>query len=162
MRLQTRDSNYFISLECYFKEDFVTLLEDAFHESVYDQFPLNKEGLAELAEEYLNMPMDEAVLLFLYHNKDGLVGFLVGQTNSMFTKLIGKRVASQILWYVSPTHRKGLIAFDLFKNFENWAEGNDCSVVTAGSMQNQLTHVFERKGYTQMETILVKELNNGS
>ena len=71
----------------------------------------------------------------------------------------GRLIASELFWYVDREHRgHGLKLLDAF---EAWADSCGCQqkimVYLADLMPEQVKHIYERKGYKQMEIHYTKE-----
>jgi len=67
--------------------------------------------------------------------------------------IIGALVASEMFWYVINERRGEGIR--LFNKFEEWAEKNECSrsrmIHLSNIMPNELRHLYERRGYKEIE-----------
>jgi GNAT superfamily N-acetyltransferase len=68
-------------------------------------------------------------------------------------------VANELAWYISPDQRNGKAAFKLLKVYEDWAKDMGAtSVVMSDTSTKDLTKLFSRKGYRNIERSYIKEI----
>lgn len=81
-----------------------------------------------------------------------IVGFIMCHLTPYF--FADDFFAEEFLWYVTPKHRNGSIAFRLWESFEDWAKAKDAkeiyiAPVIEGDTAEQIAKWLERKGYTR-------------
>ncbi len=76
----------------------------------------------------------------------------------------GERVATEFFWFVHKDSRGGGIK--LYRRFEEWAVENKCveirMVLLADSMPDKVANFYERVGYSKVETLYAKRLNDSN
>lgn len=136
------------------KVEFAFLAKKFLKESKYP-FSLDMDKLLESFGAAINN-QDFAVLVM---EDDGdLVGMLVGGVAQPLFSL--DRVATELAWFVLPEHRDSRHSIKLLKAYEDWAEEVNCKFVTMVDIHtlNDLTALYERKGYSLTEKTFVKEI----
>lgn len=80
---------------------------------------------------------------------DEMVGFFMGYVSEYF---FGRDlIATEVLWYVSPSVRGGVLGVRLLRGFEDWARGlgaaEVCVGISTGLMLERTGLLLERRGY---------------
>lgn len=136
------------------KLDFAFLAKKFLKESKYP-FKLN---LDKLLESYSQAIVHEDFVILLLEKDSEIVGMLVGGISTpLFSD---QRVATELAWYVDPDHRNSKDSVKLLKEYEEWALESGCSFVSMVDIDtlNDLSDLYERKGYTLTEKTYVKEI----
>lgn len=107
----------------------------------YPHNQVNLETLSALWEPAIESGVGRA-----YANTDGfLLAFFVPDPIS------GEKTAAQYLWMVSPQHRDGNAALDLFRRFESDARECGCQRIVSGCMAisdtPKMRKLYARLGY---------------
>lgn len=91
--------------------------------------------------------------------KEGqLVGMLVGGVaQPLFSK---DRVATELAWFIEKPFRNAKDSLKMLKLYEEWAGDRECRFVTMIDIETlqDLTNLYERKGYKLIEKTFVKEV----
>lgn len=98
--------------------------------------------------------------IFGYVNTNGEVVGAIGGIAS--PGVHGKAlVANELFWFVSKKH-SGVAGIRLIEKFESWAKEVGCEQIIMVSLSDltpgKLKKIYERRGYTAMETHYIKEL----
>jgi GNAT superfamily N-acetyltransferase len=66
--------------------------------------------------------------------------------------------AKETVWYITPAHR-GRGGLQMLDAYEAWARGQGCGAVgMAALVTNDVSRIYERRGYSAAETHFVKPL----
>ena len=161
MRQATLGSNYVIKVADQLDNKdalFALIRESLQNHKGTEALGINTESIFRMIETFIDPAHgDEALLLLLYH-KNKLVGYLAGQKNLFLKQLTGKDVATQLVWYVKPNYRSRY-SLDLLEAFELWAHLHGCHLVqTASPHSSALFDLYNKRGYTQLETYWMKDV----
>ena len=92
-------------------------------------------------------------------------GEIVGTTAGVLFPLWCNKehiTGQEMFWYVDPAHRRTRAGGLLFKALEEWAKGAGARSFSMSSIaskhQKRVNQVYEKRGYTAMETTFIKEL----
>ena len=83
----------------------------------------------------------------------GLLGFLVAEHH-----FSGQRYAAELMWYVEPEHRKGVIAMQLMWAAEKLAKELGAETMVFTAPNDSVAAVYKRFGYEQLEVAFRKVL----
>ncbi|MCK8779093.1 hypothetical protein M0654_03745 [Rhizobium sp. NTR19] len=68
------------------------------------------------------------------------------------------RIAKETVWYIAPSSR-GRCALKMLDAYEAWARAAGCvSVGMASLVSNDISKIYERRGYAAVETHFMKSL----
>jgi GNAT superfamily N-acetyltransferase len=74
----------------------------------------------------------------------------------------GDLVAQEAYWFIAPEYRGGMTGIRLLNEFEAWAAANGVKRILfahlLASMPEKLKGLYERRGYTAVETWYIKSL----
>ena len=66
--------------------------------------------------------------------------------------------AKETVWYISPDHR-GRAGMRMLDAYEAWAASKGCAVISMAALStNDVSRIYERRGYRAAETHFVKPL----
>lgn len=68
-------------------------------------------------------------------------------------------MATELLWWVDPSHRKSKVGSELIEGFEEWAKYVGCKLITMVCLDDALGSYYEKRGYDLRERAYMKELN---
>lgn len=129
----------------------------------YAQEYINEEVGAQYVTHFLSQGEDTAIMLLLISPDGDTVGALAVQ--KQFHPPFMYPIASEVVWWVDPEHRKGTVPLQMLKAYEYWAEQVGCRYVSVGFMrkfkqgkEDQMKKVYNRMGYTLQEETYVKEI----
>lgn len=130
------------------KNAVIRLLKES-HQAAGFDFPFSAPHAARLFDQHL------ASGLILLCGND-VAGLLMAMT---FEHPFGAGLwAKETVWYINPNSR-GRFALKMLAAYEEWAKSKGCSKVGMASLStNDVSRLFERKGYTPAETHFVKTL----
>ncbi len=104
-----------------------------------------------LVKEFLQSNPSEKVIL-LWEDKGMLAGakvpFIFG-TDTM---------ATEVGWWVDPSHRGTKVGLELLKAFEYWATKTGCKFITMVSIDDSLDKFYEKNEYKLYERAFLKVL----
>ena len=88
------------------------------------------------------------------------IGLIAGlKTEILFSD---DKLASELMWWVNPSHRTTKAGSELLEAFEFWAVKVGCSAIQMSTVQTEhaerLDKVYNRKGYTLVERGYLKEI----
>ena len=107
--------------------------------------------MKELAEDFLTADPSQKIVL-LYEDK-GMLGGVV--TPFLFGTV---KIATEVVWWVDPDHRKSEIGMKLLEAFEFWAKKVGCGLISMVGLDDNLDKFYVRNGYRLSERAYVKEL----
>lgn len=99
--------------------------------------------------------------IFVVSEKDGkLDGVVIAiKHRSLFD---GRMVAQELMWYVSPSARKGRTGIELLKHFEKVCKLIGINQIVMVNLQNSspesIGKLYKRFGYQEMEKHFIKEV----
>lgn len=106
--------------------------------------------------------LQKLATVFVLWFGDTPVGFLAAVINERGPILKGTKVATELFWYVTPSHRGTKDSIKLIVAYEMWAEQNGCKLASICNMRNEymerLGRLYERLGYHKAEETYLKEL----
>jgi GNAT superfamily N-acetyltransferase len=117
----------------------------------------NIESFVQNWENYMLADIGE---IFVAHTEEGeIVGAIGGirfeEPNS------GMLMANELFWIVAPDHR-GHCGIQLLNRLEEWAKESNCIALwmnyLVDSMPERVQAIYEKKGFTMVETHWVKEI----
>jgi len=130
--------------------DEVIRLGRAMHaESSFASIPFSDERGRALLRDYLRGGTRSWFVVCV----DGVIcGFFAGYVSPYFFS--DERVAHEILWFVTPEHRKSGVGLMLLDAFETWAKSMGVSEIRIGYSTDVDSPAFERlmlkRGYSRM------------
>lgn len=141
-----------------FDEAFAKVLE-GISESPYGGSDFDAEYLYEYLYGFIGNPQESVFLCLMIDNK--VEGFIIGCKSTAALWHKGK-VATELLWWVSPDHRKSGAGVHLVQLFLEWAKYAGCTQACVSSLNNEfmnsLDKVYTRLGFTLIEKAYVKDL----
>lgn len=130
----------------------IRLLEQSHHAAGY-RFPFEAARADKLFRLHLESDMACAIVL----DGDGTAqGVLLA---SAFDHPFGAGLwAKETVWYIAPDHR-GRGGIRMLDAYEAWARGKGCSSISMAALAtNDVSRIYERRGYAPAETHFVKPL----
>lgn len=123
-------------------------------------FPVTIKFDKEKLEDSINSILkgNNGVIFVWEDEKEGVVGFLIGvMTSPIFSKV---SMAIELAWYMDEEHRDASKGLKMLGAFESWAKEQGAAFVSMGDIQpvQDLTKLYERKGFKLMEKTFVKEV----
>jgi RimJ/RimL family protein N-acetyltransferase len=104
--------------------------------------------------------VEALVRRFLTHPTPGEVVLLVAEAEAVVVGMIamlifdhpisGERVASEIVWWMDPTHR-GTAGLRLLRAAEQWAQAQQAAIVQMIAPTAKVERFYEAVGYTAVE-----------
>lgn len=139
------------------EDDFIDLLLMAIEESPYINFPYTRESLYETMRFFTSDQTKRIVILL------EVEGFPVGLiAGSIAPNLLcpDMMVATEALWYVAPSFRKGRAGLKLLEAFEYWGKlvGADTTIL-ANFGNATLDKLYEKRGYKKVEHSFIKQID---
>lgn len=130
----------------------ITLLRES-HSAAGFTYPFQAAYASALFDSHISHP--HACVIVVEH--DGVVQGLIMAT--WFEHPFGAgRYAKETVWYVSECAR-GRGSIKMLDAYEQWARDQDCDVIGMASLStNDVSKLYERKGYAPAETHFVKNL----
>jgi GNAT superfamily N-acetyltransferase len=118
---------------------------------------------SEYVSHFLDQSTDAFMMLLLISPEGEPVGALAAQ--KMYHPPFMYPMASEVVWWVEPKHRKGSVPMQMLKAYEYWAEKQGCRYVSVGFMrrfkpgkEDQMKKVYNKMGYSLQEETYVKEI----
>jgi GNAT superfamily N-acetyltransferase len=97
-------------------------------------------------------------VIFLLEHEGTVVGGLGGVLHS--EPVSGKRMATELFWFVMPEFRRGTGPMRLLASFEKWGHDNGaqhiCMLSMEHSMPEEMDRLYRRLGYRKLETTYIK------
>lgn len=139
------------------------LVKRAIVETPYKDLLLSDKEGKEGVELFLNMDQNSFVTILLQY-KDEPVGILAANKINNFP--FAYTMATELLWWVEPEHRKGIIPFKMVEAYEYWAKLVGCSYVCLSFVdkfktrnRTKLKNYYKKNlGYRLFEESYMKEL----
>lgn len=123
------------------------------HASAQFSFPFCEKSAGILFEHHHKLSNACIVIL----EKDGSVCGLLMATYSQHPFGAGLW-ARETVWYVSPEARGGT-GIKMLAAYEEWAVGAGCAAISMATLaNNDVSAIYQRRGYAQAETHFVKYL----
>lgn len=113
---------------------------------------VKEDTVNHIIQSYLTAPKEEKICLL--HGEEGmLAGFIAPYA------LGSMPVATEIVWWVTPSARKKNVGRELVEAFEFWANQLNCKYVTMSCYaDNDVGKFYENCGYNLHEKAYIKEL----
>lgn len=100
--------------------------------------------------------------MWVVRKDDIIVGYAIGTIHQyMFSTA---KLASLVIWYVLPQHRKTPAAFKLLVNFENWAKLQGVRRIEIGAAREsggnttEVNRMFTKRGFRQYGELFFRDL----
>ncbi len=131
--------------------------------SPYADQDISDEKFYKFLTYYLT-PMPKAHMVLVYEHEEtgkieGIIAGMITIGSHFFSE---NRVATEMVWYVRPEHRKGTAAIRLLHAYEDWAELMGCQKVSltcvANEFREMLTKMYIKMGYKSTEETFVREI----
>ncbi len=146
----------------------MTTVRKASQDDVYEILVLAKKFFKEskftyefdikaLEENLRTILESDKFFLNVIDDEGEIVGFLAGVvTQTLFSP---DQVASELAWYVTPSSRGQKSSLKLMSQFEEWSKevGAKFTCMSDIDPVNDLSDLYERKGYVLKEKTYVKE-----
>lgn len=128
----------------------INLLRDS-HEAAGFDFPFSAVRASALFDFHMTFP--QACLLIIGDKPQGLL------MASWFEHPFGAgRIAKETVWYVAQSAR-GRGAIKMLNAYEAWAKDQNCDAIGMASLiSNDVSKIYERRGYEAAETHFIKLL----
>jgi GNAT superfamily N-acetyltransferase len=130
-----------------------------FNSSPYNTLPLDENKRDQLIHGLMNANLSEATVI-VYEANGQPIGCIAGQVSTILFN--NNRVASEVMWWVDPEHRKSKAGMKLLKAFESWAVYAKCDVIHMVCLAEEhgdvLDKLYTRLGYKQTERHYMKEI----
>lgn len=105
--------------------------------------------------------INSRVLLCLY-DEDKLVGILAGICDHGHFLAKNVKVATELFWWVEPSHRGGPDSYALFDAFEEWAIAVNATHIVGAHFPNdkgkKVSKYYTDKGFIKTEEAYMKEI----
>jgi len=134
-------------------EDLDTILRmaDQFVWEIQYGHITSSEKIKAVAEEVLSANKKEKIVI-LFDD----IGILAGVTTPLlFSDAL---IATELMWWVHPDHRKKDVGFQLLKTFEYWASQVGAKFVSMTSVDERVGKFYEANGYALYERVYFKEI----
>lgn len=142
------------------KNELLLLVLGSVNESVWDSDHIDVAKLKMIISAFVDHPDITKRVAILALDNEKVAGLIAGTITD--DGLLGKPMASELIWYVSPRYRKTQVASKLITGFERWARDQGTTYVTMSHYNNELgdilSKVYEKKGFRKMESTYFKEL----
>lgn len=133
-------------------EDIVHLCLEFAYDSTYSDLGVDEDKTRRSVQEIMNAP--ESVVI-VYTVDDQPVGLIAGKI--IETLFSSTKIASEIVWWVSPDFRNTRKSIELVRAFEYWAETYHKAPTHMSSLGDEKVNSFYKKsGYAQAETAFIK------
>jgi GNAT superfamily N-acetyltransferase len=118
-------------------------------------------GMGDDIQELLEISKEHGGL-FVEHEGDNVIGFLVAML-VFYHPVIGPcKMATEIGWYVHPDFRHKGVARRLLDRYDEWAYREGCTHSLTSAMFNdsyeQVKSLYEKRGYKIVEASFIKEV----
>lgn len=136
-------------------DDVAELAQEFFSASPYAPLGISKEAVYDTAAHTIQKPLTEATTILWKED---------GKTVGILAALIGvspfnhKKYASELMWWVTPSHRSYKAAIQMKKAFEYWARQLDCQYSILVCLDPSVAKLYKKSGYSSAEHTFFKEL----
>lgn len=138
----------------------VLALARLFHGESGAPFVFDEAAAARTARHLITHP--DAIVAVL----DGGSGTLVGVLAAAVAQhpFGGFRMATELMWFVTPAARGSRDALGLVVDFEVWARAKGCALAAMGGLasNDKTAALYRRRGYRSFETNYLKDLSTCS
>jgi len=133
---------------------YVDLCVEATWVSPFASMGRTRDTIHNALKDWIKNP-DFTCIILTYRFKP--VGVLIGFVTKDHPSL-DMSVAMELVWYVSPEHRKHKPSMLMVDAFEYWAKTKGATAAIMVGYDPRLEAVYSRKGYSILETSYIKEL----
>lgn len=135
--------------------DILRLLSQFHQHSPYRDDPMDVLYVRQLVEATLKLLKEQSVIFLIGEPAHGI---LIASVSPW--AMSGKKVASELAWWIDPDVRKGGDGLLLFNAYEIWAkEIAKADKIQAVSLPDlDVSKIYKRKGYKLVETVYTKDL----
>lgn len=127
--------------------------------SPYKDLPLHDDKVERLVNELIKAPLSKSTVI-LAEKEGEIVGLLAGSVSEQLFN--NDKIASEIMWWVEPEHRRSRISLELLNAFEYWAKAVGCTVasmVMIETEQAEAVHkLYTKRGYRTTEKAYIKDI----
>jgi len=143
------------------EEDLRTVLRMAIAmHAESNRYRAHKISIPKLAALILKFHISSSKVILVAEKEACIVGMFLGYITEFFFS--DDELTTDRLFYVRPEHRKGFVAYRLFKGFESWSKEVGVTTIQVGistGIDNEgYTNFCERLGYNRTGTVLSKEI----
>lgn len=157
----TIEYKYIDGTETFDKKELMLLILGSISESVWSTEQIDVAKIKMVISAFVDSPNPKKRIAIVAKAGDKAVGLIAGTVTD--DGLLGKPMASELMWYVAPEHRQSKIAGTLISMFEKWAKENEIKYVTMSHYDNPLgdtlAKAYAKRGFKKMEVTYLKELN---
>jgi GNAT superfamily N-acetyltransferase len=104
--------------------------------------------------------LDPDSVCILWHRDNDITGILAGHIVTV--PFLGRKVATECLWWVDPEDRRGEAGKQLLDAFEHWASLRGADMIQMMSLPDRvgkaLSRVYRSRGYNLTEVTYTKEI----
>jgi GNAT superfamily N-acetyltransferase len=158
--VETIEYKYIDGVNKFNKNELMLLVLGSVSDSVWDADKIDVAKIKMVISAFVDSPDTTKRVAIVAQDNGKAVGLIAGTITD--DGLLGKPMASELMWYVSKEYRKSKIATTLISMFEKWARGNGIDYLTMSHYNNDLGDilgkVFEKRGFKKMEVTYFKEL----
>lgn len=145
----------------YSKEIFLNLVLRSLSESIWKEEKIDIARLTMVIQSFTESSNDSRAC-FIAKQGDEVIGLLAASITA--DTILGKSMASEMMWYVTPEHRRSKVTHNLLDLYEKWAKKQDVECITMAHYCNEteplLSRVFEKKGFKRMEVTYIKDIKD--
>lgn len=97
--------------------------------------------------------LTDGLVIVIKHDAEPVGVFMATTTGFWWNN---DKIALQVAWYIEPDHRGKGLSEDVMGMFEMWAKLQGCTAITMMFSGNDLSKLYERKGFSKKETVYMK------
>jgi hypothetical protein len=139
-------------------DNVLPIVKEAIEASPYRKMLPSDEELLGAISHFLGQP-HRIILLLCYEEEP--VGILVGLIGNEHPLINGKKVATELVWYVKPAFR-GKYSCRLLDAYEHWAKVIcGCDIIHVANFGNskELDRLYSYRGFAPVEKSFIKMIN---